>query len=120
MIVDVHGYNTRQCVSLYAVFMQTDLGLSCFSQMGPVTWNGIVKYIKQDTFEASFSMFMMTSSNGKKSALLALWAGIHCSPVNPPYKGQWLGALMLSLICTWINGWVTKREAGDLTRHHAH
>ena len=29
--------------------------------------------------------------------------GIHRSPVNSPHKGQWHGALMLSLICTWTN-----------------
>ena len=46
--------------------------------------------------------------------------GIHRSPVNSPHKGQWRGALMLSLICAWINGWVNKREAGDLKRHRAH
>ena len=46
--------------------------------------------------------------------------GIHRSPVNSPHKGQWRGALMFSLICAWINGWVNKREAGDLRRHRAH
>ena len=46
--------------------------------------------------------------------------GIHQSPVNSPYKGQWRRALMFSLICTWINGWVNKRESGDLRCHHAH
>ena len=40
--------------------------------------------------------------------------GIHRSPVNSPHKGQWRGALMFSLICVWINGWVKYREAGDL------
>ena len=42
--------------------------------------------------------------------------GIHRSPVNSPHKGQWRGALMFPLSCTWINGWVNDREAGDL-RH---
>ena len=46
--------------------------------------------------------------------------GIQRSPVNSPHKGQWRGALMFSLICVWINGWVNNREAGDLRRHHAH
>ena len=49
------------------------------------------------------------------SALLAICAGN--SPVN---KGQWRGALMFSLICAWINGWVNNREAGNLRRHRAH
>ena len=38
--------------------------------------------------------------------------GIHRSPVNSPHKGQWHGALMFSLICDWINGWVNDHEAG--------
>ena len=46
--------------------------------------------------------------------------GIHRSPVNSPHIGQWRGALMFSLICTWINGWVNNGEAGDLRRHRAH
>ena len=46
--------------------------------------------------------------------------GIHRSPVNSPQKGQWRGALMFSLICVWINGWVNNCEAGDLRRYLAH
>ena len=45
---------------------------------------------------------------------------IHRSPVNSPHKGQWRGALMFSLICVWIIGWVNNREAGDLRRYGAH
>ena len=33
------------------------------------------------------------------------------------HKGQWRGTLMLSLISSWINGWVNNREAGYLRRH---
>ena len=44
---------------------------------------------------------------------------IHKSPVNSQHKGQWCGALMFSLICAWINGWVNNREAGDLRRHRS-
>ena len=46
--------------------------------------------------------------------------GIHRSTVNSPHKGQWRGALMYSLICAWMNGWVNNCEAGDLRRHRAH
>ena len=46
--------------------------------------------------------------------------GIHWSPVISPYKGQWRGALIFSLICTQINGWVNNDEAGDLRRHRVH
>ena len=46
--------------------------------------------------------------------------GIHRSPVNSLHKGQRRGALMFSLICAWINGWVNSHEADDLRRHRAH
>ena len=46
--------------------------------------------------------------------------GIHRSPVNSPHKDHWRGALMFSLICIWINGWVNNHEAGDLRRYRAH
>ena len=46
--------------------------------------------------------------------------GIHRSPVNSPHKGQRRGALIFSLICTWINGWINNGEAGDMRRNRAH
>ena len=46
--------------------------------------------------------------------------GIHRSPVNSLHKGQWHGALMYSLVCTWINGWVNNGKAGDLRRYRIH
>ena len=45
---------------------------------------------------------------------------IHRSPVNSPHKGQWRGALMFTLICNRIKGWVNNCEAGDLRRKRAH
>ena len=48
------------------------------------------------------------------SALLAICA------VNSTHKGQWCGALMLSLTCAWINAWVNNLEVGDLRRRRAH
>ena len=39
---------------------------------------------------------------------------------GPLHKGQWHGAMIFSLMCAWINGWVNNREAGDLRRHRAH
>ena len=48
------------------------------------------------------------------SALLALCAG------NSSHKGQWRGALMFSLICARINGWINNGEAGDLRRYRVH
>ena len=46
--------------------------------------------------------------------------GIHRSPVNSPHKCQWRGALIFSLTCAWISGWVNNGEAGKLRRHCAH
>ena len=46
--------------------------------------------------------------------------GINRSPVNSLHKGQWRGALMFSLICAWIDGWVNNCEAGDLRCHCTH
>ena len=43
------------------------------------------------------------------STLLAICAGNSPVPINSPYKGQWHGALMSTLICTRINGWVIVR-----------
>ena len=60
---------------------------------------------------------MMTSSNGNIFRVTGLLCGNHWWI---PHKGQWHGALMFSLICAWINGWVNNREAGDLIRHHSH
>ena len=45
--------------------------------------------------------------------------GIHRSPMTSPRKGQWRGALMFSLICAWMNGWVNNGKAGDSRRHNA-
>ena len=54
------------------------------------------------------------------SALLALCAGNSPVPVNSPHKGQWRRALMFTLICARIKGWVNNRKAGDLRRNHVH
>ena len=51
------------------------------------------------------------------SALLAVCAGN--SPVTGEFPAQ-RPALMFSLICVWINGWVNNREAGHLKRYRAH
>ena len=55
------------------------------------------------------------------SMLVALCAGNSpVTMVNSPHKGYWCWALMFSLICAWINGWVNNREAGDLRCNRAH
>ena len=65
---------------------------------------------------------MMTSSNGNIFRVTGRLCREFFSPVpvNSPHKGQWRGALVFSLICVWINGWVNNREVGDLRRYRAH
>ena len=64
---------------------------------------------------------MMTSSKCKHFPRYWPFArGIHRSPVNSTHKGQWRSALMFSLICAWINGWLNNNEAGDLRYHCVH
>ena len=79
----------------------------------PITWT---------IFHESFiNRFMMTSSNGNIFRVTGhLCGGIHRSPVNSPHEGQWRWALMFSLVCVWINGWVNNREAGDLRCYRTH
>ena len=63
---------------------------------------------------------METSSNGIIFYVTDHLCGEFTGHRWIPHKGQWRGALMFSLICAWINGWVNNREAGDLRRHCAH
>ena len=66
-------------------------------------------------------LFIMTSSNWDVFHITGPFVrGIHQLQVNSPHKGQWQRALVLSLICAWINCWVNNLEAGDLRRHCAH
>ena len=46
--------------------------------------------------------------------------GFHLSPVNSPHKGQWRGALMISLIWARTNDSANNRDTGDLRRHRGH
>ena len=66
------------------------------------------------------SKLMMTSSNGNIFRVTGPLCGEFTVPVSSPHKGQWRGALMFSLICVWLNGWVNNREAGNLSRNRGH
>ena len=54
------------------------------------------------------------------SALLALCVGNSSVIGEFPSQRPVTRALMFSLTCTWLMGWVNNREAGDLRRHRAH
>ena len=62
---------------------------------------------------------MMTSSSENISVLLALCAGK--SPVigDFPHVSH-IFLFMYSLICAWLHGWVSHRDAGNLRCHRAH
>ena len=63
---------------------------------------------------------MMTLSNGNIFRVTGHLCGEFTGHLWIPLKGQWRGALMCSVICAWIKGWLNNREAGDLRRHRAH
>ena len=54
----------------------------------------------------------------KKIPRYWLFVREHPTPTPNPHKGQWRGALVFSLICTWTNGWANSR--GNLRRHRPH
>ena len=91
--------------------------------------NGLTRNIDKPLPEQMFTnitntimcAIMMTSSNGNIFRVTGpLWGEFTQSSVNSPHKGQWRGALMISLIRTWRDGWVNNRDAGGLWRNGAH
>ena len=54
------------------------------------------------------------------SALRAICAGISPVPGEVPAQRPVTRSFDVSLICAWINRWITNREAGDLRRYRAH
>ena len=94
--------------------------------IGPTICRGRNRRLWCRRFDNAVFMVVIVSAHGdviKWKHFPRYWPfvqGIHRWPVNSPHKGQWRGALMFSLICAWINGWVNNREAGDLRRHRAH
>ena len=57
---------------------------------------------------------MMTSSNGNVLRVTDVLCGEFTGHRWIPHIGKWRGALMFSLICPWINGWVNNGEIGDM------
>ena len=69
---------------------------------------------------AGLCVDMMTSSNGNISRVTSPLCGEFTGPGEFPTQRPVTRALMFSLICVWINGWVNNREAGDLRRYRGH
>ena len=59
---------------------------------------------------------MMTSSNGN----IFRGTGLDVVTGEIPAQGQWRGALMFSLICSWTNSLSNTKNAGDLGHHRSH
>ena len=97
----------------------SNLGLTLVVMMPPVDWIFIVMGHRL----RSQIVFGIHDDVIKWKHFPRYWPfmrGVHRWPVNSPHKGQWHGALMLRLICAWINDWVNNREAGDLRRYRSH
>ena len=96
----------------------------------PVQGPNLVITVPADALEAKRSIGTKTLRNTNQHDDVIKWKhfprywpfvrGIRRSTVNSPHKGQWRGALMFTLICDRINGWVNNCEAGDLRRNRAH
>ena len=67
-----------------------------------------------------FCINMMTSSNRNIIRVTGHFCGIFTGHRLIPHTRPVTRALVFSLICAWINGWVKNRKAGDLRRHRAH
>ena len=79
----------------------------------PVTLYSVWSCSSGDVLVMTWQLNMMTSSNGNIFRVTGHLCG--------EFTGdRWRGALMFSLICVWINGWVNNGEAGDLKHYRAH
>ena len=119
--------NNRFCLGQYGDLSPPERNCNglCGDRSDPGAYAWLVCYITSLSMEYLVIDFDTVFQNDDRaletfSALLALCAGN--SPITSefPHKGQWRGALMFSLICPWINGWINNREAGDLRHHRAH
>ena len=121
--------NGRLCIHELPCSPETSTILILIAMSSPSgAWNdeNIQHTITKATFVKTFSVSTNLSQHDdviKWKHFPRYWQfvrGIHRSPVNSQHKGQWRVALMFSLICVWINGWVNNRDVGDLRRYRAH
>ena len=89
--------------------VNTNYGLS--------SWEPLVKLLPQNTFGDKSTMVQVMVWCHQAPDVIKwkhfprYWPfvqGINRSPVNSPHKDPWRGALMFSLICAWINGWLSQ------------
>ena len=89
-------------------------------QMLMCMYNFLVRNASVWSMEGSRDLTWWRHQMETFSGLLALFSG------NLPVTGEFPSqrpvtqSVMFSLICTWINGWVNNRDAGDFRRHRTH
>ena len=91
-------------------------------------WGARIWKFQQSTMQSIPRELYERSINGnifRVTGYLCGWVGGWgcvgvCGVCGGVPQSQWRGALMYSLICACINGWVNNREAGDLRRHRTH
>ena len=112
-IIRMCVYLNISCVIIHQIWYKEWFFNVCYIWKYTVDWwNHSCSNVQQNSIDTSL---MMTSWNGNIFRV----AGHLCGEFTG-LKGQWRGALIFSLICVWINGWVNNREAGDLRRFRAH
>ena len=93
-------------------------------QSGTFLWKiNLISRWFQSGWTEMYNWYLLHGDVVKWKHFLRYWPfvrGINRSPVNSPHKGQWRGALIFSLICAWMNGWVNNSETGDWRHHCAH
>ena len=110
-------YTPSWSATLFACFAKVlathamQLNVSLHIQLGMCAKTGI---------PGSMWIGMMTSSNGNIFRVTGHLCGEFTGHRWRPIAVKAHRALMFSLICTWINGWVNICEAGDLIHHRAH
>ena len=83
-------------------------------------WQSSKRNVAVEYFLAIRRFNMMTSSNGNIFSVTGRLCGNSPDTGEFPHKGQWRGALMLSLICAWKTVSVNNSDTGDLMSYCAH
>ena len=117
---DINSWNTFENYTCKMAFTYILANESKPSLSAKVTWTPVCKLCgemhntrKDRIINLWLFNHMMTSNGNIFRVIGPLWGE------SIDHRGQWGGALMFSLICTWTDGWANTRDAGDLRRHRA-
>ena len=113
--------NETNPVERYSYRTNIVLVIGIFFAKLPLTWFIFFPEKHEWNFRYSFQWLIAGAYLILSTGHIFCVTGPLCgSPVDSPHKGQWRGALMVSLICIWTNGGANNRHAGDLRDHRAH